>query len=31
MTIGGLAWVLAGRWGKFADAAVGASGWLLAA
>jgi uncharacterized protein (TIRG00374 family) len=31
VTIGGLAWVLAGRWGKFADAAVGASGWLLAA
>jgi hypothetical protein len=31
MTVGGLAVVLAGRWGRLADAAVGASGWLLGA
>ena len=31
VTVGGLAVVLAGRWGKLADAAVGASGWLLGA
>jgi uncharacterized membrane protein YbhN (UPF0104 family) len=31
VTVGGLAVVLAGRWGRLADAAVGASGWLLGA
>ena len=31
VTLGGLAVVLAGRWGQLADAAVGASGWLLGA
>lgn len=31
LTIGALATVLAGRWGAFADAAAGASPWLLAA
>jgi uncharacterized membrane protein YbhN (UPF0104 family) len=31
VTLGGLAVVMAGRWGRFADAAVGASGWLLGA
>src|SRR4051794_41741800 len=31
LTLGALAMVLAGRWGAFADAAVGASPWLLAA
>jgi hypothetical protein len=30
-TLGGLAVVLAGRWGRLAGAAVGASGWLLGA
>ena len=31
ITLGALAVVLAGRWGQLAAAAVGASGWLLAA
>ncbi len=31
VTVGGLAVVLVGRWGALADAAVGASGWLLGA
>jgi hypothetical protein len=31
VTLGGLAVVLSGRWGRLADAAVGASGWLLGA
>jgi uncharacterized membrane protein YbhN (UPF0104 family) len=31
VTVGGLAVVLMGRWGQLADAAVGASGWLLGA
>ena len=31
LMLGGLALVLAGKWGRFASVAVGASGWLLAA
>jgi uncharacterized membrane protein YbhN (UPF0104 family) len=31
VTLGGLGVVLAGRWGRLADAAIGASGWLLGA
>jgi uncharacterized membrane protein YbhN (UPF0104 family) len=31
VTLGGLAVVLTGRWGQLADAAVGASSWLLGA